>query len=59
MEEKMISLKQKLIQNLKGYSFEDLKGMLDSQSEPEVREAIMDAMEKYHTAKFYEYMEEY
>lgn len=59
METKMKSLQEKLINNLKGYSFEELKGMLDSQSQPEVREAIMEAMERYYEEKYIEWMEEY
>ena len=54
---KMKELKEKLIENLKGYSFKELEEILNKQSEPEVREAIMDAMEKYHTIQFNEWLE--
>lgn len=53
----MKELKEKLIENLKGYSFKELEEILNKQSEPEVREAIMDAMEKYHTIQFNEWLE--
>lgn len=48
----MKELQNKLIENLKGYSFKELEEMLNSQSQPEVREAIMNAMEKYHEEEF-------
>ena len=54
---KMKELKEKLIENLKNYSFKELEEILNKQSEPEVREAIMDAMEKYHTIQFNEWLE--
>ena len=48
----MGELKEKLIKSLKGYNFKELEEMLSSQKEPEVREAIMNAMEKYHEEEF-------
>jgi hypothetical protein len=54
---KMKELKEKLIENLKGYSFKELEEILNKQNEPEVREAIMNAMEKYHTIQFNEWLE--
>ena len=54
----MKELQSKLITMLKGYDFEELKNMLNTQSAPEVRGAIMDAMEKYHEEKFNKWLEE-
>lgn len=55
----MNEVKEKLIKNLKGYSFEELKVMLNKQTVPEVRGTIMDAMERYYEDKFIAWMEEY
>lgn len=54
----MKELKEKLIQLLKGYSFKELEELLNKQSESEVRDTIMDAMEKYHEEKFNKWLEE-
>lgn len=55
----MNEIKEKLIKNLKGYSFEELKILLKLQKNPEVRGTIMDAMERYYEDKFLTWMEEY
>lgn len=52
----MEKLKEKLIKGLKGYSFEELETLLSNQKEPEVRDAILTAMEKYHEEKFYNWL---
>lgn len=54
---KMKELQNKLIEMLRGYSFEELEKLLNSQSEPEARGAIMDAMEKYHEEQFIKWLE--
>ena len=48
----MEELKAKLITALKGYSFAEMKSLLDKQEEPEVRGTILNAMEKYHQEEF-------
>lgn len=55
----MKQLQKQLIENLKGYEFEELLKMLNDSEVPEIREAIMDAMEKYHNEKFMEWLEVY
>lgn len=55
----MKELQEKLVENLKGYKFEELVDMMNKQTVPEVREAIMNAMEQYHEEKFLSWMEEY
>ncbi len=53
----MEELKAKLINALKGYSFAEMKSLLDKQEEPEVRGTILDAMEKYHQDEFMAWLE--
>ena len=55
----MKKLQKQLIENLKGYEFEELLKMLNDNEVPEIREAIIDAMEKYHNEKFMKWLEEY
>lgn len=52
----MRELQEKLITNLKGYDFKELENLLNKNTLPEVREAIMEAMEKYHKEKFNEWI---
>lgn len=52
----MKELKEMLIENLKGYSFEELESLLNKAQDPDVRETIMDAMEKYHETLFIEWL---
>lgn len=54
--EKMRQMKENLIKGLKGYSFGEMLRLLNSNSVPEVRDAIMRAMEMYHTTKFYDWL---
>ncbi len=54
---KMKELQTKLIEMLKGYSFEEMKGILNKTELPEARSAILDAMEKYHEKKFYKWLD--
>ena len=54
----MKELQEKLIENLKGYSFDEILELLNKQEVPEVREALMNAMEKYHKERFYKWLEE-
>jgi uncharacterized protein (UPF0147 family) len=54
----MKQLQKQLIENLKGYEFEELLKMLNDNEVPEIRKAIMDAMEKYHNEKFMKWLEE-
>lgn len=48
----MKQLQTKLINALKGYSFDEMKALLDKQAEPEVRGTILRAMETYHEQEF-------
>ena len=38
-------------------SIKELEEILNNQKEPEVRETIMIAMEKYHEVEFYKWLE--
>lgn len=53
----MKEMQEKLIKMLKGYSFKELEDMLNTQTEPEVRSSIMNAMELYHEEKFNKWLE--
>lgn len=44
---RLLSLRECIINNLKGYSFEELKRLLQDNTEAIIREAILDAMELY------------
>lgn len=50
----MEQLQKQLVENLKGYEFVELLKMLNDNEVPEIREAIMDAMEKYQRYIFNE-----
>lgn len=54
----MKELQEKLIENLKGYSFKEILNLLNKQEEPEIRGTLMNAMEKYHKERFYKWLEE-
>lgn len=54
--EKMRKMKENLIKGLKGYSFGEMLRLLNSNTVPEVRDAIMKSMELYHTTKFYDWL---
>ena len=44
---RLLSLRECIINNLKGYSFEELKRLLENNTEAIIKEAILDAMELY------------
>ena len=44
---RLLSLRECIINNLKGYSFEELKRLLQDNTEVIIKEAILDAMELY------------
>lgn len=44
---RLLSLRECIINNLKGYSFEELKRLLEDNTEAIIKEAILDAMELY------------
>ena len=52
----MRKMKENLIKGLKGYSFGEMLRLLNSNTVPEVRDAIMKSMELYHTTKFYDWL---
>lgn len=53
----MKKIKEKLIRSFAGYDFEELEEFLNNNKEPEVRDAIMIAMELYHEEQFKEWIE--
>lgn len=57
-KKRILSLKECIINNLKGYSFDELKGLLGNNTESIVRGAILDAMEKYFPEEFNKRIEE-
>ena len=44
---RLLSLRECIINNLKGYSFAELKRLLQDTTEAIIKEAILDAMELY------------
>lgn len=46
-KKRLLSLRDCIINNLKGYSFEELKRLLEDNTEAIIKEAILDAMELY------------
>ena len=46
-KKRLLSLRECIINNLKGYSFEELKRLLEDNTEAIIKEAILDAMELY------------
>lgn len=52
----MKELQLKLINNLKGYSFKEMKELLNNTKLVEAREAILNAMEKYHNEEFMKWL---
>ena len=50
--ERLNKLQKLLIDSLNGYSFRELENLLNINYEPVTREAIMQAMEKYHKKEF-------
>lgn len=52
----MKELQQEIVKNLKGYTFNELKYLLNKNTMPEVREAILMAMETYHNKKYNEWL---
>lgn len=53
----MKELQKRVVEMLKGFSFKELEDMLNTQTVPEVREAIMNAMEQYHKEQFNKWLE--
>ena len=53
----MKDLQNKLLENLKGYDFNELENLLNKTNLPEAREVILNAMEKYHEKQFYKWLE--
>lgn len=51
--------KEKLIGNLKGYNFNELKIFLKLQKNSEVRGIFLDAMKKYYPEEFIEFVDKY
>lgn len=55
---RLLSLRECIINNLKGYSFEELKRLLEDNTEAIIREAILDAMELYFPEDYSKWIEE-
>ena len=51
-------MKERIIRNLEGFSFEEILSLLKEHDDPDVRGTLMDAMEKYFPQKFYKWIEE-
>lgn len=54
----LLSLRECIINNLKGYSFEELKRLLEDNTEVIIKEAILDAMELYFPEDYSKWIEE-
>lgn len=50
--ERLNKLQKLLIDSLNGYSFKELENLLNINYSPVTREAIMQAMEKYHKKEY-------
>ena len=55
---RLLSLRECIINNLKGYSFEELKRLLQDNTEAIIKEAILDAMELYFPEDYSKWIEE-
>lgn len=55
---RLLSLRECIINNLKGYSFEELKRLLEDNTEAIIKEAILDAMELYFPEDYSKWIEE-
>ena len=55
---RLLSLRECIINNLKGYSFEELKRLLQDNTETIIKEAILDAMELYFPEDYSKWIEE-
>ena len=53
----MKSLKQTIIENLEGFSFEEIVLLLNEHHDYYFRGALMDAMQKYFPEKYYNWLE--
>ena len=57
-KKRLLSLRECIINNLKGYSFEELKRLLEDNTEAIIKEAILDAMELYFPEDYSKWIEE-
>lgn len=55
---RLLSLRECIINNLKGYSFEELKRLLEDNTETIIKEAILDAMELYFPEDYSKWIKE-
>lgn len=55
---RLLSLRECIINNLKGYNFEELKRLLEDNTEAIIKEAILDAMELYFPEDYSKWIEE-
>ena len=56
-KKRLLSLRECIINNLKGYSFEELKRLLEDNTEAIIKEAILDAMELYFPEDYSKWIE--
>ena len=54
----LLCLRECIINNLKGYSFEELKRLLEDNTEAIIKEAILDAMELYFPEDYSKWIKE-
>ena len=57
-KKRLLSLRECIINNLKGYSFEELKRLLEDNTEAIIKETILDAMELYFPEDYSKWIEE-
>ena len=55
---RLLSLRECIINNLKGYSFEELKRLLEDNTEAIIKEAILEAMELYFPEDYNKWIDE-
>ena len=57
-KKRLLSLRECIINNLKGYNFEELKRLLQDNTEAIIKEAILDAMELYFPEDYNKWIKE-
>ena len=57
-KKRLLSLRECIINNLKGYSFEELKRLLEDNTEAIIKEAILEAMELYFPEDYSKWIKE-
>ena len=55
---RLLSLRECIINNLKGYNFEELKRLLEDNTESIIKEALLDAIELYFPEDYSKWIKE-